>query len=178
MLRTSEAGCSESCTPRFNREVRGIIAPIDSTRNGKAAIFRRFPFTLVLKESLPNKPVQTYRIKIDPGAKTTRHFWGEASPQKMPWELQLSTILLVMLYSRQNFSTEVLQLRNPCFLVDNCAEAEETLRVRSPLRRETLLQGCLTVKPVIVNLQNTNGLGREIRCHFLNNVERVGYRQA
>ena len=40
-------------------------------RNGKAAIFRRFPFTLILKESLPNKPVQTYRIKIDPGAKTT-----------------------------------------------------------------------------------------------------------
>jgi len=30
-LRTSEAGCGESRTPRFKREVRGIIAPIDST---------------------------------------------------------------------------------------------------------------------------------------------------
>jgi len=32
-LRTSEAGCSESCTPRFNREERGIIPAFDSTRN-------------------------------------------------------------------------------------------------------------------------------------------------
>ena len=40
-------------------------------RNGKAAIFRKFPFTLILKESSPDTPVQTLRIKIDPGAKTT-----------------------------------------------------------------------------------------------------------
>ncbi|MCC5606331.1 Uma2 family endonuclease [Nostoc sp. CHAB 5834] len=31
-LRISEAGCGESRTPRFNREVRGIISPIDSTK--------------------------------------------------------------------------------------------------------------------------------------------------
>ena len=30
-LRTSEAGCSESCTPRFNREGRGVIPSLDST---------------------------------------------------------------------------------------------------------------------------------------------------
>ena len=30
-LRTSEAGCSESCTPRFNREGQGIISLLDST---------------------------------------------------------------------------------------------------------------------------------------------------
>jgi RNA-directed DNA polymerase len=29
-LRTSEAGCGESCTPRFNREGRGIIPALDS----------------------------------------------------------------------------------------------------------------------------------------------------
>ena len=40
-------------------------------RNGKAAIFRRFPFTLILKEARPDQPVQPLRIKIDPGAKTT-----------------------------------------------------------------------------------------------------------
>jgi len=40
-------------------------------RNGKAAIFRRFPFTLILKESRPDAPVQPLRLKIDPGAKTT-----------------------------------------------------------------------------------------------------------
>lgn len=40
-------------------------------RNGKAAIFRRFPFTLILKESRLDAPVQPLRIKIDPGAKYT-----------------------------------------------------------------------------------------------------------
>ncbi|MEH1912940.1 hypothetical protein [Nostoc sp.] len=33
-LRTSEAGCGESRTPRFNREVPRIIPGIDSTQAG------------------------------------------------------------------------------------------------------------------------------------------------
>ena len=40
-------------------------------RNGKAAIFRKFPFTLILKESRHDASVQPLRIKIDPGAKMT-----------------------------------------------------------------------------------------------------------
>ena len=40
-------------------------------KNGKAAIFRRFPFTLILKESHSEAPVQPLRIKLDPGAKFT-----------------------------------------------------------------------------------------------------------
>ncbi len=40
-------------------------------RNGKAAIFRIFPFTLILKESRPDTDAQPLRIKIDPGAKFT-----------------------------------------------------------------------------------------------------------
>jgi hypothetical protein len=32
-------------------------------RNKKAAIFRRFPFTLILKESRPRAPVYPLRIK-------------------------------------------------------------------------------------------------------------------
>ncbi len=40
-------------------------------RNGKAAVFRRYPFTLILKESRQDTPVEPLRIKIDPGAKTT-----------------------------------------------------------------------------------------------------------
>ncbi|WP_071188086.1 RNA-guided endonuclease IscB [Trichormus sp. NMC-1] len=40
-------------------------------RNGKAAIFRRFPFTLILKTEQPETLVDKLRIKIDPGAKTT-----------------------------------------------------------------------------------------------------------
>lgn len=38
---------------------------------GKAAVFRRFPFTLILKEEVLNPDVEPLRIKIDPGAKTT-----------------------------------------------------------------------------------------------------------
>jgi 5-methylcytosine-specific restriction endonuclease McrA len=47
-------------------------------RNKKAAVFRRFPFTLILiraasrrEESHPDSPVSTLRLKIDPGAKHT-----------------------------------------------------------------------------------------------------------
>ncbi|MBD2388627.1 RNA-guided endonuclease IscB [Cylindrospermum sp. FACHB-282] len=40
-------------------------------RNQKASIFRRFPFTLILKESHPDSVVSVLRLKIDPGAATT-----------------------------------------------------------------------------------------------------------
>ncbi|MUG95374.1 HNH endonuclease [Scytonema sp. UIC 10036] len=40
-------------------------------RNGKAAVFKRFPFTIILKEARPEAPVQSLRLKIDPGSKTS-----------------------------------------------------------------------------------------------------------
>jgi len=40
-------------------------------KNRKAAVYRKFPFTIILKESRPDTPVQPLRLKIDPGAKTT-----------------------------------------------------------------------------------------------------------
>jgi 5-methylcytosine-specific restriction endonuclease McrA len=40
-------------------------------RNKKAAVYRRFPFTIILKESRPSSPVSNLRLKLDPGAKTT-----------------------------------------------------------------------------------------------------------
>jgi 5-methylcytosine-specific restriction endonuclease McrA len=40
-------------------------------RNKKAAIYRQFPFTIILKESRPDLPVSPLRLKIDPGAKFT-----------------------------------------------------------------------------------------------------------
>lgn len=40
-------------------------------RNKKAAVFRQFPFTIILKESRPGSPVSSLRLKIDPGAKHT-----------------------------------------------------------------------------------------------------------
>ncbi|MGH1395118.1 MAG: RNA-guided endonuclease IscB [Trichormus sp.] len=39
-------------------------------RSKKAVIYRRFPFTILLKESQAS-PVQPLRLKLDPGAKTT-----------------------------------------------------------------------------------------------------------
>ncbi len=38
---------------------------------GKAAAFRRFPFTIILKVAMPDAVVDPVRVKIDPGAKTT-----------------------------------------------------------------------------------------------------------
>jgi 5-methylcytosine-specific restriction endonuclease McrA len=40
-------------------------------RRGKAAVWRRYPFTLILKEARPETKTQPLRLKIDPGAKTT-----------------------------------------------------------------------------------------------------------
>jgi 5-methylcytosine-specific restriction endonuclease McrA len=40
-------------------------------RNKKAAVFRRFPFTLILKETRFDSPVSPLRLKLDPGAKQT-----------------------------------------------------------------------------------------------------------
>ena len=37
----------------------------------KAAVWRRFPFTIILKAQQPEVPVQSLRLKIDPGSKTT-----------------------------------------------------------------------------------------------------------
>jgi 5-methylcytosine-specific restriction endonuclease McrA len=38
---------------------------------GKAAVFRRYPFTLVLKQSCPDIPTQDLELKLDPGSKVT-----------------------------------------------------------------------------------------------------------
>lgn len=38
---------------------------------GKAAVFRRYPFTIILKEEKPDAVAQPITIKIDPGSKTT-----------------------------------------------------------------------------------------------------------
>ena len=38
---------------------------------GKAAVFRRYPFTIILKTAVPAPQRQELRLKIDPGSKTT-----------------------------------------------------------------------------------------------------------
>ena len=38
---------------------------------GKAAVLRRFPFTIILKVAIERPEVEPLRIKLDPGSKTT-----------------------------------------------------------------------------------------------------------
>ena len=38
---------------------------------GRAAVYRRFPFTIILKEGEPSEEPEPLRLKIDPGSKTT-----------------------------------------------------------------------------------------------------------
>src|SRR5215510_2623286 len=40
-------------------------------KNGKAAVFRRYPFTIILKREIVNPSPPDLRLKIDPGSKTT-----------------------------------------------------------------------------------------------------------
>lgn len=39
--------------------------------SGKAAVYRRYPFTIILKTSVESPKIEPLRVKIDPGAKTT-----------------------------------------------------------------------------------------------------------
>ena len=38
---------------------------------GKAAVWRRYPFTLILKRAVPNAQPEPLRVKIDPGSRIT-----------------------------------------------------------------------------------------------------------
>jgi len=53
-----------SCEPVHPAHARKLL------KAGKAAVFRRYPFTLILKEERPEPPTEL-RLKVDPGSKTT-----------------------------------------------------------------------------------------------------------
>ena len=40
-------------------------------KSGQAAVFRRYPFTIILKKTLPDAEVEGLRLKFDPGSKIT-----------------------------------------------------------------------------------------------------------
>ena len=50
------------CNPRMARVL---------LRQGKAAVFRRYPFTIILKKEVENPTLPDLKVKIDPGSKTT-----------------------------------------------------------------------------------------------------------
>ena len=40
-------------------------------KQGKAAVWRRYPFTIILKREVDHPPLDRLRLKLDPGSKTT-----------------------------------------------------------------------------------------------------------
>lgn len=40
-------------------------------KSGKAAMFKRYPFTIILKREIENPTLPDLKLKIDPGSKTT-----------------------------------------------------------------------------------------------------------
>ena len=58
---------------------KNVLAPTTPARarellnKGKAAVYRRIPFTIILKRGIPESEIKlpSLRIKIDPGSKTT-----------------------------------------------------------------------------------------------------------
>lgn len=57
-------------------------------KQGKAAVYRRYPFTIILKYAVPNPKTQPHQLKIDAGSKTT----GLAIVQsdKVVWSAELT----------------------------------------------------------------------------------------
>jgi 5-methylcytosine-specific restriction endonuclease McrA len=76
-------------------------------RNGKAAIYRQFPFTLILKESCPEAQVKPLRLKIDPGAL----FTGIALVEDNSGEVVFAAILQHRGFAIRDTLTSRRQLR-------------------------------------------------------------------
>jgi hypothetical protein len=49
-------------------------------REGKAAVFRRYPFTIILKREIDDAKPMPVTVKIDPGSRTTGSGSSSASP--------------------------------------------------------------------------------------------------
>lgn len=56
----------------------------------KAAVFKRYPFTILLKEQRPDVPVHPLRLKIDPGSKTTGLVLVNDGSGEVVWAAELT----------------------------------------------------------------------------------------
>src|SRR5437763_2923689 len=59
-------------------------------KQGKAAVLRRFPFTLILQESKPDAIVAPLRVKIDPGARVTGMTVVHDASGEVVWSAEIS----------------------------------------------------------------------------------------
>src|ERR1043166_9512999 len=57
---------------------------------GKAAVFKRYPFTIVLKAAIEHPEVHLLRLKIDPGSQTTGIALVEDGAGAVVWAAELT----------------------------------------------------------------------------------------
>src|SRR5690242_5098428 len=58
--------------------------------SGKAAVFRRYPLTIILKEAIEHPAVHPLRLKIDPGSQTTGIALVEDGSGAVVWAAELT----------------------------------------------------------------------------------------
>lgn len=122
---------------------------------GRAAIFRRYPYTIILKDrDLANSVVHPHRAKIDPGSKATGVALLNESTSTVVWGAEIehrgATIHLRMIAraslrrSRRNRTTRYRapRFRNrhpaPCIVCGNNARHKhKTCRLHTRIRPET-----------------------------------------
>ncbi|MFL5588098.1 MAG: RNA-guided endonuclease IscB [Ktedonobacteraceae bacterium] len=59
-------------------------------KHGKAAVYRRFPFTIILKRAVKQPSLQPLRLKVDPGSKTTGIALVNDASSKVVWAAELT----------------------------------------------------------------------------------------
>jgi len=59
-------------------------------KQGKAAVYRRFPFTIMLKRAMEQPALQPLRIKVDPGSKTTGIALMNDASGEVVWAAELA----------------------------------------------------------------------------------------
>src|SRR5579862_7832485 len=57
---------------------------------GKAAVFKRYPFTIILKTAIEHPAVHPLRLKIDPGSQTTGIALVEDGSGSVVWAADLT----------------------------------------------------------------------------------------
>src|SRR5215469_15754123 len=75
---------------------RGPLSPVHPgtarrwLNQGKAAVFRHYPFTIILNETPPERPGGPLRVKIDPGSSTTGLAVVNDATGQVMWAAELS----------------------------------------------------------------------------------------
>ena len=88
---------------------------------GKAAIYRRYPFAIILKHAVPSQKTQPHQLKIDPGSKVTglaivqrgKAIWGAELTHR---RLQIKHDLESRRESRRHRRNRKTRYRKPRFL--------------------------------------------------------------